>query len=139
MGQKHPGEPGNCPCHKTKYRADINLDREFDEKDELTGNNLYCLTSPVSFSCANRVPGICKASGRVTLLGDTTGGGSCVVMPMTSAWGSLYQISGTVRMSFVKNGSFYDMDRGVDPDVILTKTDTFCDREKLTEIINSLY
>ena len=53
--------------------------------------------------------------------------------------GSLYQISGTVRMSFVKNGSFYDMDRGVDPDVILTKTDTFCDREKLTEIINSLY
>ena len=53
-----------------KYRADINLDREFDEKDELTGKNLYCLTSPVSFSCANLVPGICKASGRVTLRGE---------------------------------------------------------------------
>ena len=121
------------------YRADINLDREFDEKDELTGKNLYCLTSPMSFSCGNLVPWVYKTSGRVTLLGDTTGGGSCVVMPMSSAWGSLYQISGTMRFSFAKNGSFYDTDRGVDPDVFLTKPDTFCDREKLTEIINSLY
>lgn len=120
------------------YRADINLDREFDKKDELDGKNLYCLISPVSFSCGNLVPWIYKASGRVTLLGDTSGGGSCNVMFMSSAWGSLYQISGTMRMSAVKNGSFYDMDRGVDPDVFLTKTDTFCDREKLTEFINNL-
>ena len=121
------------------YRADINLDREFDEKDELAGKKLYCLISPVSFSCGNLVPWVFKASGRVTLLGDTTGGGSCVVLRMSSAWGSMYQISGTMRMSFAKNGSFYDTDRGVDPDVFLTKTDTFCDREKLTEIINGLY
>ena len=121
------------------YRADINLDHEFDEKDELTGKNLYCLTSPVSFSCGNLVPWIFKASGRVTLLGDTTGGGSCNVMPMSSAWGSQFQISGTLRISFAKNGSYYDTDRGVDPDVFLTKPDTFWDREKLTEIINSLY
>ena len=122
-----------------RYRADINLDREFNEKDELAGKNLYCLISPVSFSCANLVPWIYKASGKVTLIGDTTGGGSCVVMPMSSAWGTLCQISGTMRVSFVKNGSFYDTDRGVDPDVVLTKTDTFCNREKLTEIINGLY
>ena len=121
------------------YRADINLDREFDEKDQLTGKNLYCLVSPVSFSCGNLVPCIYKASGMVTLLGDTTGGGSCVVMPMSSAWGSLFQASGTMRFSFVKNGSFYDSDRGVDPDIFLTKYDTFCNREKLTEIINGLY
>lgn len=85
------------------------------------------------------LPWVFKASGRVTLLGDTTGGGSCVVLRMSSAWGSVYQISGTMRMSFAKNGSFYDTDRGVDPDVFLTKTDTFCDREKLTGIINGLY
>ena len=121
------------------YRADINLDHEFDEKDKLTGKNLYCLTSPVSFSCGNLVPWIYKTSGRVTLLGDTTGGGSCIVMSMSSAWGSLYQISGALRVSSGKNGSFYDTDRGVDPDVFLTKPDSFCDREKLTEIINGLY
>lgn len=117
----------------------VNLDRKFDEKDELAGKRLYCLISPISFSCGNLVPGVFKASGRVTLLGDTTGGGSCVVLRMSSAWGGLYQISGTMRMSFVKNGSFYDTDRGVDPDVFLTKTDTYWDREKLTEIINGLY
>ncbi len=57
---------------------------------------------------------------------------------MSSAWGSLYQISGPVRISFVKNGSFYDADRGVDPDVYLTKAETYYDREKLTELINGL-
>ena len=36
------------------------------------------------------------------------------------------------------DGSYYDADRGVDPDVFLSKTETFCDREKLAEIIRSL-
>ena len=75
----------------------------------------------------------------MTLLGNTTGGGSCNVMPMSSPWGSLYQFSGTIQISFAKNGSYYDTDRGVDPHVFLTKPDTFLDREKLTEIINVLY
>ncbi len=121
------------------YRADVNLDRVFDEKDTLEGKNLYCLISPISFSCGNLVPWALKASNRVTLLGGTTGGGSCVVLFMSSAWGSTFQISGTKRISFVKNGSYYDVDRGVDPDVALTKPATFYDREKLTEIINGLY
>ena len=69
---------------------------------------------------------------------ELTGGGSCVVLPMSSAWGSLYQISGPVRISFVKNGSFYDADRDVDPGVYLTKAETYYDREKLTELINGL-
>ncbi len=51
----------------------------------------------------------------------------------------MFQISGASRISFVKNGSYYDVYRGVDPDVFLTKVGTFCDREKLTEIINNLY
>jgi C-terminal processing protease CtpA/Prc len=121
------------------YQADINLDHKFDEKDTLAGKNLYCLTSELSFSCGNLVPCIFKASGKVTLIGRNTGGGSCVVMPMSTAWGTLYQTSGTKRISFVKNGSYYDVDRGVDPDVFLTKVSTFCDREKMTEIINNLY
>ena len=120
------------------YRADINLDREFDAKDTLEGKNLYCLISPVSFSCGNYVPSVFKSSSKVTLLGDTTGGGSCVVLGMSTAWGTLFQVSGPIRISFLKNGSYYDADRGVDPDVFLSKTETFCDREKLTEIIRSL-
>ena len=75
---------------------------------------------------------------RMTLLGDTSGGGSCVVRFMSSAWGSLFSMSGTKRISFVKNGSFYDVDRGVDPDVFLTRKESFYDREQLTEFINAL-
>ena len=120
------------------YRADVNLDREFDEKDTLYGKNLYCLVSRVSFSCGNLVPCVFRSSGRVTLIGETTGGGSCVILPMSSAWGSLFQISGPRQISFVKNGSYYDTDRGVDPTVFLTKIESYCDREKLTEFSNSL-
>ena len=45
------------------YRADVNLDHEFDERDTLAGKNLYCLVSPVSFSCGNLVPCVFKSSG----------------------------------------------------------------------------
>ena len=119
-------------------RADVNLDREFNDLDTVADKNLYCLVSPVSFSCGNLVPWVFKASGAVTLLGDTSGGGSCVVQFMSSAWDSLFSISGTKRISFVKNGSFYDVDRGVDPDVFLTRKESFYNREQLTEFINGL-
>ena len=119
-------------------RADVNLDRKFDDLDTVADKNLYCLVSPVSFSCGNLVPWVFKASGMVTLLGDTSGGGSCVVRAMSSAWGSVFTMSGIKRISFVKNGSFYDVDRGVDPDVFLTRKESFYNREQLTEFINGL-
>ena len=120
------------------YRADVNLDRQFDQRDVMDDKNIYVLTSPVSFSCGNLVPAALKASDRVTLLGRTTGGGSCIVQPLSTAWGTFFQISGSSRMSFLKNGSFYDIDTGVAPDFTLIKPERFYDREKLTEYINSL-
>ena len=120
------------------YRSDVNLDRRFDERDVLTDKKVFCLISPLSFSCGNLVPAIFKDSQRVTLLGRTSGGGSCMVMSMSTAWGTMFQISGHNRMSFAKNGSFYDIDQGVEPDIYLTNIDSFYDREKLTAYINSL-
>ncbi|MBQ9009580.1 MAG: hypothetical protein IJ088_09650 [Clostridia bacterium] len=119
-------------------RADVNLDHEFNDLDTVSDRNLYCLISPVSFSSGNLVPCAFKASGMVTLLGDTSGGGSCTLRCLSSAWGSMFYISGTKRIAFVKNGSFYDVDRGADPDVFLTKKESFYDRKRLTEYINSL-
>ena len=123
------------------YRADVNLDHEFNEQDTLAGRglNLYCLTSPSSFSCGNLVPWAFKEDGRVTLLGKVTGGGSCCVFNRASAWGTAFQISGPMRLSFVKNGSYYDVDRGVEPDHIIDSYDHFYNRELLTDYINSLY
>ena len=120
------------------FKIDANLDRKFDEKDSLIGYNLFCLTSPLSFSCGNLVPSVLKNSHTVTMLGQTSGGGACIVRPITSADGSIFQISGSVRMSYMKNGSFYDIDQGVEPDFIIPTPEQFYDREKLTEYINGL-
>ena len=122
------------------YQVDMNLDRQFDEQDlGLTGKNLFCLTSPMSFSCGNMVPNVFKNTGSVVLLGRTSGGGSCSVLPMSTAYGSEFTISSPWRLAFAKNGSFYDIDRGVDPDFSLARISTFYDRQTLTDYINSLH
>ena len=120
------------------YRADVNLDRKFNNGDVLDDKNIFVLVSPVSFSCGNLVPAAFKALDKVTLLGRTTGGGSCIIQPLSTAWGTFFQISGPQRMSFLKNGSFYDIDTGVAPDFTLLKPERYYDREWLTEYLNEL-
>jgi len=121
------------------YRADINLDHEFDERDTVADKNLFCLVSPVSFSCGNLVPAAFKSSQKVTLIGRTTGGGSCVVQPVTTAWGTVFDISAPQRMSFLKNGSFYDIDQGVEPDCHISRIANFYDRAAMTDFVNGLF
>ena len=125
----------------TVFRADVNLDREFDEQDTLAGRglNLYCLISPVSFSCGNLVPWAFKMDGNVKLLGSKSRGGSCAVFPMTTAWGTSFAVSGPLRLSFMINGAYYDVDKGVEPDYVIRTYDHLYDREALTNYINSLY
>ena len=38
----------------------------------------------------------------------------------------------------IRNGSYYNIDQGIEPDVVLTRVETFYNRERLTEIIHSL-
>ena len=52
---------------------------------------------------------------------------------------TVFQISGRTRMSFLKNGSFYDIDQGVAPDYYINSTENFYNRTALTEFINNLY
>ena len=121
------------------YNVDLNLDHQYGQEDQgLTTKNVYCLTSPVSFSCGNLVPCVFKNSNQVTIIGRTSGGGSCVVLPMSSACGTGFQISGFTRLAFLKNGSFYDIDQGAVPDFTISKYMSFYDRERLTEYIDGL-
>ena len=122
------------------YTIDTNLDGKFDENDTLAGKglHLYCLESPVSFSCGNLVPNAFKASHKVTILGQESGGGSCAIHPLCTAGGSRYQVSGYRMFSVMKNGSFYDVDRGAEPDYFIGDINRFYDRKELTEYINSL-
>lgn len=120
------------------YRADVNLDHQLDDSDTITHLNLFCLTSPHAFSCGNLVPWAFKADGRVTLIGKVTGGGACALIPMTTAWGTTFTISSPMLISFVKNGAYYSVDQGAEPDFFIRDFDKFYDRNALTEIIHGL-
>ena len=122
------------------YRADTNFDSAFDENDTLAGRNLnlFCLTSKVSFSCGNLVPSIFKQAGNVAIIGQHTGGGACSITPMATADGSLFRTSSNMQLSFMRNGSFYDVDQGVDPDYYIHDLGFLYDRQALTEYINGL-
>ncbi|MCR5521141.1 MAG: hypothetical protein K6F44_04460 [Lachnospiraceae bacterium] len=63
------------------FKADTNIDGVFDEMDTLAdrGLNLYCITSGYSISTSNFVATAFKESGKVTLVGRTTGGAPCLV------------------------------------------------------------
>ena len=56
----------------------------------------------------------------------------------STAWGTMFQMSGAYRLSFRKNGSFYDIDEGVDPDIYIDHLEILYDREALTQLINNL-
>ena len=120
------------------YKVDLNLDRQFDEKDSLKDYNLFCIESPVSFSCGNLVPCALKNSNRVTLLGRPSYGGACVVFRQTTADGCVYQISGFKKLAYMKNGSFYDIDQGATPDYVIPNPAQLYDREYMTDYINNL-
>jgi hypothetical protein len=122
----------------TVYRADLNFDHVFDEKDTLQGKNLYCLISPMSFSSGNLVPSFFKNSGKVTLLGQNSGGGACNIQPLATGTGTYLTISSQHIISRAFNGSFYDVDQGVAPDYPITKLSSYYDRASLTTTIDSL-
>lgn len=111
---------------------------EFDEKDTVASKNRYCLTSPNSFSCGNLAPVSFKASDEVTMIGKNSGGGACNAQPLTMADGTLFQISGPNRISMLSNGSFYDVDKGVQVDHSITKIDNFYNRMALVSIIDNM-
>ena len=121
------------------YKADVNLNglTTNDPGDSVAhGYNLYCLTSSQSFSCGNLLPGCFRESGIVTLIGRTSGGGSCVVRPCTTASGAFFQLSGIKQLSTVINGSFYNIDQGIEPDIYLSKVSSFYDRQGLVDLIH---
>ena len=134
-------DPNTGALVTNDYKIDTNFDHKFNSKDTLAGKglNLYCLESKVSFSCGNLVPAVFKDDPHVTLIGQRSGGGACYVMPMSTATGSLFNVSGSMRLSFLRNGSFYDIDQGVEPDFVISKMEHFYDREALTKYIDGLF
>jgi C-terminal processing protease CtpA/Prc len=120
------------------YRCDSNFDRTFDDSDAVSSKRLFCLTSPVSFSCGNLVPCLLKESGKVTMIGQTSGGGACSVFPLSLADGTLFQISGYRQLCTNKNGTYSDIDEGATPDYRIASYADFYRRASLREYLDTL-
>ena len=122
------------------YACDINFDTKFDEDETLAGKglNLYCLTTKASFSCGNLVPCVFKEDPHVSIIGQKSGGGACTICTISTATGTVLDISGNTRLSYIKNGSFYNVDQGAEPDFTISKYEHLFDREWLTEYIDNL-
>ena len=63
------------------YEVDLNADGEYaTENDTFEGKyNFYFLTGGVSFSCGNAFPTMAKNSKKAKIIGEISGGGSCMV------------------------------------------------------------
>jgi hypothetical protein len=119
------------------YEVDTNLDKQFDAKDRISDKRLYCLISPNSFSCGNYLPSMLKIRQKATLIGQTSGGGGCMVKPLSTADGTLFQISGNMAMVVAHNGSFVDIDQGMEPDYRLGDPASFYDRVNMAKDIDA--
>lgn len=120
------------------YKADVNFDGTYDDKDSVRSKNLFCLTSPVSFSCGNLVPAVLKASDRAAILGVTSGGGASCVHKTCAADGTCFWVSSKNVMSVSKNGSLYNVDSGVEPHYYINKPENFYDTEKISGLVNAI-
>ena len=119
------------------YVCDINADDKFDENDTIKDKKLFCLISPASFSCGNMVPAMLKSSDRVVLLGETSGGGSAVVYETMAADSTIFNISSRYVIKENKNGSNYDIDKGIEPHVRL-QPETLYNKEKICSIVANM-
>ncbi|MCR4822813.1 MAG: hypothetical protein K5873_08095 [Treponema sp.] len=120
------------------YVADVNLDGVYDEQDTVKSKNIFCLTSPISFSCGNMVPSVLKFSDRATILGARSGGGTSVVYATFAADGTGFSVSSKNVMSVAKNGSTYDIDTGIEPHYYINKPENFYDTGKISALVNAI-
>ena len=121
------------------YSADVNMNGTYDEAgDTIKDKNLFCLIAPCSFSCGNLVPAMLKASNNVTILGVSSSGGSSCVQNSSAADGTVIQMSSKNVMSISKNGSNYDIDKGVEPHYFINKPENFYTPTTIKELVNNI-
>lgn len=100
--------------------VDLNLDGEFndEDKDVVYDFRFGVLTSGAAFSCGNELPVFAKANG-IAVLGQTSGGGSCVVTERYLADGFAYPVSDILKNVMED----MDIDLGAQPDFDLVEYD----------------
>ena len=135
----------NSNLLNTKWTADLDLNGVFDDKDKSVyyDFNYAMLTSKASFSSGNLMPCMAKDRG-ILILGETSGGGTCMLSKHYYPDGTYYMTSGVHTML---RGDKTNVDNGaaVDFDLVIKAADgskdysNFYDFAKLEEYINKFY
>lgn len=116
------------------YRTDCNADGKFEEGESPASKYThYLLTSEYSFSCGNAFPHYAKESG-IKTIGQRSGGGSCITLPIFLSDGYPIRISGPWSLG-KKMAEDPSIDGGIAPDIEIPETD-FYDASKLKEAIS---
>ena len=101
------------------YEVDLNQDGTYSgDADSFEGKyNFYIMTSKGSFSCANHMATLCRNTGFGKVIGETNGGGSCVISFLSNSSGYLYHSSSTWTSLLYENDKYVTNDNGVTPDI----------------------
>ena len=92
------------------------------------GYHFYVLTSPLSFSCGNYFPAICKYQYNIPIVGQKSGGGGGVVKQTQTADGAIYQTSASREMCAIdSNGNYVCIDHGVPLDLEIPYEEFYSD------------
>ena len=111
-GSVHQYDLLNHSLTKMGCQVDSNHDGKYDS-DDVYGDdfNISILTSPVSFSCGNLLPVATKYNGDAKIIGQTSGGGECVVESTYLPSGKAIQYSSN---SILTNYDGEKMVRGIE-------------------------
>ena len=141
------------PVHTSKFRIsgqtfdihydfDLNQDGYFGQSDDTYQGqyDFYILTSRNSFSCGNYLPTTAYANGYATLIGERSGGGTCCVGNMTTAYGTLLRSSSNHFLGYWDEvgGEFHNNESGIPVQYSLAPEDIF-DNQKIDELIASIH
>ena len=87
------------------YEADLNGDDKFaTDEDSFEGKyNFYFLTGHPSFSCGNAFPTMAKNSKKAKVIGEVSGGGSCMVNAFVTLDGLCFNTSSAYQF-MLENG-----------------------------------
>ena len=122
------------------FDVDINFDGDVDSSDTYENDyDFYIMTSNFSFSCGNYFPTVCKDLGIAKIIGQTSGGGTCCVGSLSTAYGSLLRNSSCHFMGTwdENNECFVDNDDGVTPDYLMNP-EYFYDDAYINTFVNNL-
>ncbi len=122
------------------YQSDIDFDGQITANDMLdtSAYNVYCLISENTRGYGNLAASILKTSTSVTLVGQSTGGGSHNVLTAVMPTGTALEFAGTDNYCTVKAGAHISIAAGVEPDVYIKDMTILTDRYMLESVLANI-